>query len=420
MGITNPADILIVDDVPENLDLLGTVLRAEGYKVRPAPSGKLALRAAESLPPDLIMLDINMPEMDGYEVCSRLKENPELESIPVIFISGLSETLDKVQAFGCGGVDYVTKPFESREVLARVKVHCELRQIQRVLEIRNAELEQTLARLKDAQMQLIQSEKMASLGVLTAGVAHEINNPINFICAGTKGLQKVMEEFREVAGRCALANFPPNGESVCLAPELVRISGEMEELSGSIATGAHRAATIAAGLRTFSRLDESEKKVTNLNENIDSALLMLSHRCKEGVSLVKNFGEVPLLLCYPGKLNQVFLNCLSNALDAVEEMPPNHPREVRIKTGVEEVAGIRYACVVIDDTGPGIAEKEQTHLFDPFFTTKEVGKGVGLGLSISHGIIQDHGGSIEIGNLPGRGAVVRILLPLHESEKEDS
>ena len=170
-------DILVVDDTRVQLRLLVNILTENGYKVRSVGNGKMALFAAQNIIPDLILLDIRIPEMKGYEVCEHLKADERFKDIPVIFISGLNEGFDKVKAFSIGGVDYITKPFKVEEVLARIKTHLALRYLQKSLQAKNEYLEKTLQQLQNTQNLLIQSEKMAAVGQLIASIAHEINNP---------------------------------------------------------------------------------------------------------------------------------------------------------------------------------------------------------------------------------------------------
>ncbi len=417
------ANIMVVDDTPANLRLLEGMLRERGHEVRSFPRGALALKAAENDPPDLILLDITMPEMDGFKVCQHLKENENLKEIPVIFISARTEMFDKVKAFRSGGVDYITKPFQFEEVLARVETHLQLRQYQVELEWRNKELQQALDELKAAQTQLVQSEKMASLGVLTAGIAHEINNPVNFIGASARGLRKILRHIENVLEQYGQIN-PDNA-----LEELERINqfkqelefddllDGLEELTANIHLGAERTAEIVKGLRTFSRLDEVEKKLADIHENLDSTLALLRNQYKGTITIRKDYGDVPPIMCYPGKLNQVFINILANAIDAIKRKEgPSAAEEIRIKTSLVDKEDKRFVTIEFIDTGPGIPEQIQNRIFEPFFTTKDVGKGTGLGLSISLGIIESHGGTIKVESTPGKGANFRICLPLQQGE----
>lgn len=417
----NKETILIVDDTPANLEVLIHLFQKEGYKVRAVTSGAMGIRSAEHDPPDIILLDVNMPEMNGFEVCRILKQDQTLSGIPVIFISALTDTFDKVTAFETGGVDFITKPFQIAEALARVRTHLALRRYQHLLEIRNYDLKQALDRLQDAQSQLINSEKLASLGVLTAGIAHEINNPISFIYSSSLGISKnidffvkLQEKYEELFKQC-------NGT---LIQELTEFKDQndfrerMDELSvltGNIVNGAKRITGIVQSLRHFARIDEADMKEIDIHENIDSTLLLLQHKISNRIRVVKNYGPIPPVPCYPARLSQVLMNIISNGIDAIEAKKEMTDHEqITITTNVIENNGSPWVAIEITDTGKGIPENIITKMFDPFFTTKPVGKGMGLGLSISSNIIREHGGIIEAKNLDQSGASFLITLPVQK------
>lgn len=421
------ATILIVDDKVENLDVLSKMLGQHGHSVRPATSGKLALKAAKKRPPDLILLDIRMPEMDGYDFCRYLKADPELQDIPVIFISALTQAVEKVTAFKCGGVDYISKPFQLEEVMARVDTHLKLRHYQMELEEQNEQLRRTLQELKAAHARIVQSEKMASLGVLTAGIAHEINNPVNFVTSGIAGLRRLLGDFMEVMDRYSSLDRNNADEEL---KEIDRFKTEIEfdeirkglyELIYNIQTGSERTAEIVRNLRTFARLDEEDEKPAEIRQNIDSTLMMLRSQYRDMIAIKKDIGDLPPILCHPGKLNQVFMNILSNAVEAIKSKETLAPdEEIAIRTAVVEREGSRFVEIEIRDTGPGIPEEIRDRIFEPFFTSKEIGKGNGLGLSISLGIVESHGGTIEVGSNHPSGATFRIYLPLRLGRTDDA
>jgi two-component system NtrC family sensor kinase len=410
----NKQNILIVDDTPANLQLLAKMLTEEGFSIRPASNGKLALKAAKNSPPDLVLLDIQMSEMDGFEVCREFKNDEQLQEIPIIFISALNETRDKIKAFNSGGVDYITKPFQQEEVMARVNTHLKIRRFQ-------LQLQKALDDLKKAEVHLVQSEKMAALGVLTAGIAHEINNPINFISSGIVGLSKLLNNMRRAFN--VYEKITPENVSGQLQ-EIEKLKTEIEyddllpgteKLMESIRVGTERTTDIVEGLRTFSRLDEKDKKFVDVHKNIDSTLMLLSKQYQEFLTIRKAYGNVPSVLCFPGKINQVFMNILMNAIDAVKEsieISESKPQEIGIKTSISKRNGKQYLEVDITDTGTGIKKVNIQHLFEPFFTTKEIGKGTGLGLSISYNIIQDHNGFLDVESEEGIGTTFKIFLPL--------
>lgn len=419
----SPQVVLVVDDTPANLSLLSDILRSAGYKVRPAPSGRLALQSARTDPPDLILLDINMPEMNGFEVCRNIKDDERLKSIPVLFISALAETEDKVRAFQAGGVDYITKPFHTEEVLARVSTHLSIRHYQMALQERNEQLQNTLNELKDAQNRLIQSEKMASLGVLTAGIAHEINNPINFIKTGAQALERDIADLKklfEVIDRCTRSCTDPAMKNQISAVQSEidydELNREIPTLARNIVMGVTRTEEIVNSLKVYSRPDQQAMTPTQLDDLIESALLLMKHRFKDRVTIRREFADLPPVLAHAGRLMQVFGNIIGNAIDAATTGPTPYAATVDITTEQFEENGIAYAAVHISDNGPGIEEDVIGKIFDPFFTTKDVGAGVGLGLSISYGIIRDHNGRIDVNGNSGQGAVVSIVLPIHREE----
>lgn len=422
MDSRSQPSILIVDDVPANLNLLTTILKQHDYKVRPAPSGVLALEAARHAPPDLILLDIHMPMMDGFEVCRRLKGDEALKEIPVVFISALTETSDKIRAFDAGGVDYITKPFQVEEVLARVRTHLELRRTRRELKRKNKRLKKALGELQNTQVRLIQSEKMAALGVLSAGVAHEINNPVNFIKTSTLSLQRDVGDLLKMAdlgiSSCRDSAQPECKEILELQEELEyqTIITEIPELFRAILEGIRRTEEIVRSLRTFARRDEMMSKAVDLREIIDSALIMLRNRTKQTAAVVRDYGEIPPIPCYVGKMSQVMINMLTNAIDAIEKKGSPAEHQITVKTEVLERDHRLYAAVHLTDTGIGIPAALIHKVFDPFFTTKEVGKGVGLGLYITSNIIREHKGTLEVSSQPGHGATFSILLPISQEE----
>lgn len=416
--------ILIVDDNPTNIQVLFDVLKASGYRVAVSKSGESALKRLQDALPDLILLDVMMPGIDGFETCRRLKQNQETQDIPVIFMTALTDAVDKVKGLSLGAVDYITKPIQHEEVLARIRVHLQLRHLTQSLEAqvveRTAHLNETLENLKQAQLQLVQSEKMSSLGQLVAGVAHEINNPVNFIYGNlTPAEGYVQDLMRLIELFCQEYPQPTPALQACIAEiDLEFVQDDLPKLMASMKLGADRIRQIVLSLRNFSRLDEADVKPVDLHEGLDSTLLILQNRLKNksgtpAINIIKNFGQLPLVECYASQINQVFMNLISNAIDALDEASSRghlaNP-EIHITT---ELWTNDFVRITIADNGPGMSSPVQEKIFDTFFTTKPAGKGTGLGLSISHQIItENHYGYLICESVPGEGTAFHIEIPV--------
>ncbi len=456
------ARIMLVDDSPTNLQVLSEAIEHKGWTMLFAADGETAIEQAEYACPDLILLDVMMPGIDGFETCRRLKSNPITQAVPIIFMTALSETANKVKGLELGAVDFITKPFQGDEVLARVSLHLKLHYLTQRLEIQNSllqqkieeeaatkaqlqrlthyleervkertvELSQALEKIKQSQIQLVQSEKMSSLGQLVAGIAHEINNPVNFIYGNLDPAQTYVEDLIELVKHfqrdCPKRSLELQAHIDNI--ELGFLQEDLPKLLNSLKVGANRIRDIVLSLRNFSRLDETDMKLVDIHEGIDSTVLILQHRLKftperPTIKVIKQYGEIPLVECYPSQLNQVFMNILANAIDALEEHGKKgrkkniadtelDPCIINIRT--ERTSSDRIA-IAISDNGPGIPERLHTKLFDPFFTTKPIGKGTGLGLSISHQIVVErHHGKIVCFSKPGKGTEFVIEIPFQE------
>ena len=543
--------ILIVDDIPANVGLLVDYLEDNGFRVVVAQDGVEGLKRAEFARPDLILLDVMMPGMDGFETCRRLKADDKTRDIPVIFMTALTEAGEKVNAFGVGAVDYVTKPFQIEEVLARVKTHLSLRDMRLQLEKQNAQLQQEVnvrlqteralrvtqfsvdhatvavvwitpegplayaneaacsllrysreemlslsmadieigvtaegwphhwayikerrhyanetrvrakggavlpleatinylefdgreyaiayvrdvserkraeqnlnesyqklkesnSKLEEMYQQLLQSEKLASIGQLAAGVAHEINNPIAFVHANLGTLQDYVAGLLQLLAMYERAEPLLTEQAEMLSQierlrkriDLAHLRSDVRDLLAESQDGVQRVRRIVQDLKDFSRVGEVERQKFDLHAGLDSTLNIVRHELKQKSEVVKEYGELPAIEGVPAQVNQVFLNLLVNAAQAIE----NDGRIV-IRTGHEG----DWVWVEVEDNGGGIPADIMTRIFEPFFTTKPVGMGTGLGLSLSYGIVAQHGGRIEVSSQVRKGSTFRVWLPL--------
>jgi signal transduction histidine kinase len=412
--------VLIVDDTPTNLEVISETLSDAGFDVAIATSGDRALQQIERRLPDLILLDVMMPGINGFETCRRIKANPRTNHIPIIFMTALSDTDSKVQALEMGAVDYIAKPFHAKEVLARVRTHLQLYYLTQNLADQVA---QRNAELQASQLQLIQNEKMSALGNLVAGVAHEINNPIGCVIGNVHAVEESIEDLFRIIDLYSQRLPEPDAElqKELDAIDLDYLRQDLPKLVKAMKDGGDRIKSISRSLRTFSRADTDTQQKFNLHEGIDSTVLILRHRMKANeyrpeIEVITEYGDIPEVDCFPGQLNQVFMNILSNAIDALEESNQErqfaeieqHPNQIKIRTSAEG----DQVKISIADNGIGMPADIQERIFDHLFTTKEVGKGTGLGLAIARQIIEEnHQGHIHVNSWPGKGTEFVIVLP---------
>ncbi len=324
-----------------------------------------------------------------------------------------------------GTVEDITEKKQAEEALRQRKAQ---------LSKKTTELETALRELQQTQAQLIQSEKMSSLGQMVAGVAHEINNPINCVASNLPHAEQYTQDLLKLLQLYA-RQYPDPPEEIKAqkaAIDLEFIIEDLPKILSAMEQGSERIREIARSLRNFSRLDEAQMKPANIHEGIESTLLILHHRLKPkqefpGIQIIKEYGNLPLVECYAGQLNQVFMNLIGNGIDAIEELITNENEvnsplpitnyqlpTIRICT---EVINSDWVRIRISDSGLGMTEEAQERLFEPFFTTKPVGKGTGLGLSISYKIIVDkHKGDLKCISAPGKGSEFIIEIPISQQD----
>ena len=406
--------ILIVDDEEVVRQVFAESL-SENYECVTAPNVQEALSLLAKQEFALAISDVQMPGLSGVELLRKIVS--DFPSVAVIMVSGVGRTQRVRDALRLGAFDYLIKPCDLDVLQLSVERALERRKLlqdrerdRNDLEKRNEELASQRAELLRLQAQLVHSEKMASLGQLAGGVAHELNNPVGFLYSNMESLVEYTTGLKRLLDVYDCQPLTPESRSqVETLKQEVGYENLLSDLASTIADceeGARRIRDIVMNLRTFSRLDEAEVKKVDIHAGIDATVRLLSqYYSSNHITLKREYGDLPLVDCYAGQLNQVWMNLLTNAAQAIGR----GPGEVRIATDMKD----QLVAVTISDTGTGIEPEHLKKIFDPFFTTKPVGEGTGLGLSITYGIIERHGGAIKVESAPGRGTTFVTLIPLN-------
>jgi signal transduction histidine kinase len=376
--------LLIADDEPDMLGFLKTQLQKQ-YEVIEAVDGQQALEKSRQFLPDLILLDMMMPEKDGIEVCRELKNQVSTQGIPIILLTARADDETKMRALESGASDFLSKPFSTTELHVRVKNLVESHHYQRDLAREKNALESTLEQLKETEGLLVQNEKMASLGRLSAGLIHEINNPLNYAAQALYVLRTKKDQLPEAE-----------------RPVYVEVLDDIEE-------GVQRVKRIVTDLRTFTHPHMGGgKDLIEVKGAVDTALRFLSHELKDHVKLEVNILEGQTMLANSNKMVQVFINLIQNASDALKEKKfENDEARLFIESREEN----NRVFVRIRDNGTGIDPQVMDKIFDPFFTTKDVGQGMGLGLSLCFRIVQEQEGHISVKSEKGNWTEFTLDLP---------
>jgi signal transduction histidine kinase len=395
VGRSRKPKLLIADDEPDMLRFLKSQLSAN-FEVLEAVDGQQALEKAAQFLPDIILSDMMMPEKDGLQVCRELRDRTSTRSIPVVLLTARADEKTKIDCLAAGASDFLSKPFSLTEIQVRLKNLVDSRLYQKELVVQKQQLENALEQIKETESMLVQNEKLASLGRLSAGLIHEINNPLNY---ARQGLHII-------------------GRSTQLLPEAER--EDFADTLKDVEEGVNRVIQIISDLRGFTRNTHELGHAFDLKTTVETGIRFFSHVWKDGV---QREVDVPEGLEIRGDSNQfvqVFINLVQNALDAMatKQYPEGETATLRISGHARKDKII----FTIRDNGPGIPQEIQDKIFDPFFTTKDVGQGMGLGLAICNRIIADHGGRIEVRSQPGQFTEFILEFPsadpLHQTQAD--
>ncbi len=448
--------ILLIEDSPTDQLLFKETIAKTCYSfagISIANNLKDGLSILDKESSDIVLLDLSLPDSQNLEGLKKVRQKHA--ELPVVILTGFTDPAFGTQSIKAGAQDYLIKGKYDHYLLEKSisyaierqknlidmqQIGQQLREKQKIIEEQNSSLEvnikertsdlqhangklqellkeknekskklkDTLDKLKSTQAQLVQAEKMSSLGRLTAGIAHEINNPLNFISGGANGLELVFQDLLQMFEKCEEHINNDAFTAISKIEELKEeyqyddLVNDIPQLIKDIALGAERTTEIIENLQHFSRMNNADPDFEDITKCLDSTLLFLKYKLQDKIRIIKSYDQdLPKIPCFPGLLNQVFMNILSNAIQAIDG-------KGSIRISVKNKRD--FVRIGIKDDGKGIPDKLKQKIFDPFFTTKEVGKGVGLGLSICYGIIQMHRGCIKVESEPGKGTEFIIEL----------
>ncbi len=419
-------NILVAEDDYVSRLLVKKAIQKMEHQIIEAENGREAWDKFIEYQPGMIISDWMMPEMDGIQLCREIRSSDKKQYSYIIILTAKDKTSDLVEVFEAGADDYIVKPFRPDELTARIKtgeriidLERRYREVQNRLVDQNQVLDQALADLKTTQSQVLQADKMASIGQLAAGIAHEINNPIGFISSNLEALKGYIEDFTRLLTRYQkmAQQLQKNGEidrsagvyqqiqSIAAFEkeiEIDYIKKDIPDLIKDCREGAARVGKIVGDLKSFAHPGNDKPGLVDINSALEATLNVVRNELKYKATVHTRLGNIPLVKGFLQKLNQVFINILVNAGQAIQEKG-----EIEISTRADQ--GDVEIC--ISDTGCGIKEEHLSKVFDPFFTTKAVGNGTGLGMNIAWNIINEHRGSIQVTSAEGKGTTFTIRLP---------